>query len=100
MVVPMDTEMLRIKLLKEIETPHRITLESKQNEIEKLAENLYEIRRQHDILKTQFENNKFEYERELNDLRERQKQEIHEMIMENQSLQSKVDDNRDRDLIR
>ncbi len=46
------------------------------------------------------ENLKYEFEKESNDLKERQKQEVHELMIENQTLQTKVDDRRDRELVR
>ena len=43
---------------------------------------------------------KHDYDKELLDVKERHRQEVHELILENQALQSKADDKRDRDLIR
>lgn len=38
LVPQMDNDMLRIKLINEIEGPHRVQLEMKQQEIDKLTE--------------------------------------------------------------
>ena len=35
---PLDTDMLRIKLMKELEAPHQIELQAKQHEAERLRE--------------------------------------------------------------
>jgi regulator of replication initiation timing len=43
---------------------------------------------------------KSEGERELRDTKEKHRQEIQELTLENQALQSRADDRRDRDLIR
>ena len=43
---------------------------------------------------------KYENEKEINDIKEKHRQEMNDMIIENQALQSKADDKRDRELIR
>lgn len=43
---------------------------------------------------------KHESEKDLNDAKEKHRQEVHEMLIENQALQSRADDKRDRELIR
>ena len=43
---------------------------------------------------------KFESEKEVTDLRDKHRTEMHEMMLENQALQSRADDKRDRELVR
>ena len=50
--LPLDTDILRMKIQKDIESRHRIELDSKQQEIERLSEHYYESKRQVEILKT------------------------------------------------
>lgn len=52
------------------------------------------------MLKAQVEALKSEGERELRDVKEKHRQEVQELTLENQALQSRADDRRDRDLIR
>ena len=100
MVLPIDTDILRMKIQKDIEARHRLEMDQKQAEVERLSENYYESKRQLDILRTQHENLKYENEKELSDLKERNKQELNDLILENQTLQTKCDDRRDRELVR
>ena len=65
--------MIRIKIINELEGPQRLALESKQFEIDKLQDHVYEIKRQFEILSSKHETVKYESEKELRDLKERQK---------------------------
>jgi hypothetical protein len=53
--LPIDTDILRMKIQKDIDSRHRVELDSKQQEIDRLAENFYEAKRQQEILKTQID---------------------------------------------
>lgn len=83
MVLPIDTDILRMKIQKDIEARHRLEMDQKQAEVERLSENYYESKRQLDILRTQHENLKYENEKELGDIKERNKQELNDLILEN-----------------
>ncbi|CDW85959.1 UNKNOWN [Stylonychia lemnae] len=100
MTLPIDSDIMRMKIQKDIEGRHRIELDQKQQENERMSEQYYESKRQLEVVKTQLDTFKHESEKELNDLREKHKQEVHEMMLENQALQSRADDKRDRELIR
>jgi chromosome segregation protein len=100
LALPVDTDILRMKIMKDLESRHRIDLEQKNQENERLQDQYYESKRQLDIVKTQFDSHKFEQEKELNDVRDRLKSEIQELLLENQTLHQKCDDKRDRDLIK
>ena len=52
------------------------------------------------MTKTQLESHRFESEKDLQDVKERLKAEVQELMLENQALQAKCDDRRDRDLIK
>eukprot|EP00352_Strombidinopsis_acuminata_P001062 CAMPEP_0176342562 /NCGR_PEP_ID=MMETSP0126-20121128/3259_1 /TAXON_ID=141414 ORGANISM="Strombidinopsis acuminatum, Strain SPMC142" /NCGR_SAMPLE_ID=MMETSP0126 /ASSEMBLY_ACC=CAM_ASM_000229 /LENGTH=49 /DNA_ID=CAMNT_0017688017 /DNA_START=302 /DNA_END=451 /DNA_ORIENTATION=- len=43
--LPIDTDIMRMKLQKDIEARHRVELDQKQQEIERLSENYYEAKR-------------------------------------------------------
>ena len=42
MALPVDTDILRMKLAKDMEARHRLDLETKQSECDRLADNFYE----------------------------------------------------------
>lgn len=51
-------------------------------------------------MRTQFDSQKHEHEKEVQDIKDKFKGEIQELFLENQTLQQRADDKRDRDLIR
>ena len=83
MTLPIDTDIMRMKIQKDMESRHKVELDLKQQEINRLSDSYYEAKRQLDVVKTQVETLKFDNEKELGDTRDRHKQEIHEMMLEN-----------------
>lgn len=75
-------------------------METKIQENERLSDQFYESKRQLDILRTQLDSIKYEHEKDMLDCKDRFKAEIQELMLENQALQAKADDRRDRDLIK
>ncbi len=71
MTLPIDTDIMRMKIQKDIETRHRADLDQKQQEVERLSESYYEAKRQLDVVKTQLETYKYESEKSLTDLKEK-----------------------------
>lgn len=63
--LPIDTDILRMKIQKDLEARHRIDLEQKASENERLSDQHYESKRQLDILRTQFDSQKYEHEKEI-----------------------------------
>lgn len=100
LTLPVDTDILRMKIQKDLEARHRVDLEQKVGENERLLDQYYEAKRQLDIVRTQFDQSKYEHEKELQDAKDKMKQEIQELMMENQALQARCDDRRDRELIK
>ncbi len=100
MSLPVDTDILRMKVAKDMEARHRVEIEAKQQEVDRLAEQYYEARRHNEVLKAQIESVKAESEKEIKDLKEKHRQELQELTLENQALMAKSEDRRDRDLIR
>lgn len=100
LALPVDTDILRMKIAKDVEHRHRLELEAKQDENERLANSYYEAKRVSEVLKAQVESLKSEGDRELRDLKEKHRQEVQELTLENQALLSKAEDRRDRDLVR
>ena len=83
MALPVDTDILRMKIAKDMEARHRIELESKQQEVDRLAEQYYEARRHNEVLKAQIESIKSESEKEVKDLKDKHRQELQELTLEN-----------------
>ena len=98
--MPIDTDILRMKIQKDVEIRHRVELDQKQAEIDRLAEQFYEAKRQSEILKAQLEASRHEFEREIADQKEKARRDHSDLMIENQALQSRADDKRDRELIR
>jgi hypothetical protein len=100
LALPVDTDILRMKIAKDMEARHKLEIEGRQTENDRLAEQFYEAKRQSEIFKAHIESLKLESEKELRDAKEKHRQELHELTLENQALTSKAEDRRDRDLIR
>ena len=83
-----------------MESRHRVELDQKQYEVDRLGEQYYESKRQLDVVKTQLDTQRHEFEKEVAELKEKSRKEASELMIENQSLQAKADDKKDRELIR
>ena len=100
MVLPIDTDILRMRVTKDIEARFRLELETKSLELDKMTEAYYETKRQLEIVKTSFDSHKYESEKLLTDLRDKHRIEVNELFEENHSLQLRVEESRDRDAVR
>jgi ribosomal protein L23 len=45
MTLPIDTDIMRMKIQKDIEARHRVEVDSKQQEIDRLSEHFFEVKR-------------------------------------------------------
>eukprot|EP00350_Pseudokeronopsis_sp_OXSARD2_P007865 CAMPEP_0170542058 /NCGR_PEP_ID=MMETSP0211-20121228/1605_1 /TAXON_ID=311385 /ORGANISM="Pseudokeronopsis sp., Strain OXSARD2" /LENGTH=72 /DNA_ID=CAMNT_0010845001 /DNA_START=299 /DNA_END=517 /DNA_ORIENTATION=+ len=72
-----------MKIQKDIEGRHRMELDQKQQESDRINEQYFEVKRQLDVIKTQLEAHKYENEKEIGDLKEKHKHEMHQMMIEN-----------------
>ena len=71
-VIPsLDHDMIRIKIINELEMPHRQQIESKDHEINRLHDQIYELKRQLDISNTKLDGLKFEAEKDIKSLKEK-----------------------------
>lgn len=75
-------------------------LETKYQELERLTDTYYESKRQLEIYKTSLENHKYESEKIIQDLKERQKSEVDELVEENHNLHLKIEEQKDREQVR
>jgi len=100
-VIPsLDHDMIRIKIINELEIPHRQAIETKNQEIDRLQDQVYELKRQVEFTNSKYESIRLEAEKDIRDLKERHKFEINDLMLEIQSLQERVEDTRDKDIIR
>lgn len=83
MTLPIDTDIMRMKIQKEIEGRHRVEIEQKQHELERFGEQFYDCKRQLEIVKTQLETQRHEFEKELADLKDRSRKEVSDLLIEN-----------------
>lgn len=60
MALPIDTDIIRMRIQKDIESRYRLELETKYQEVERMTDAYYESKRQLDIYKTSLENHKYE----------------------------------------
>lgn len=86
MTLPIDTDIMRMKIQKDIEGRHRVEIEQKQHELERIGEQFYEAKRQLEIVKTQLETQRHEYEKDVTDMKERSRKEVSDLLIENQAL--------------
>ena len=73
MVLPVDTDIIRMRVQKDMEGRYRMEIEQGRLEMERMTEAYYECKRQMDIYKTSLENTRYESEKLLQDLKERHK---------------------------
>ena len=83
MTLPIDTDIMRMKIQKDIEGRHRIELDSKQQEVDRLGEQYYEAKRQLDVLKMQLDTQRHEFEKELTEAKDKARKESSELLIEN-----------------
>ena len=100
MIPPIDSELLRVKLVNEIEGPMRVAIENKQEEVNRLNEQYYEITRKHDLLQLEFNTYKTDIEKEIRDTKDRHSKEVNQYFAELQELQTRIDDPSDKETIR
>ena len=100
MIPPIDSELLRVKLVNEIEGPMKIALDNKEEEIMRLQSQIYDLTRKLDLSQLQYATYRSDTEKELRDLKERYNLETSHLFIEIQHLQEKLEDSPDKDTIR
>ncbi|CAK90421.1 unnamed protein product (macronuclear) [Paramecium tetraurelia] len=95
-----DQDMMRIKLLNELDLPHRQQLEQKQLEIEKLNEIIYQLKRKIDLEISRVETIQIDKDKEMKLLSEKHKLDLADLQHQISDLTRQVEDNKDRDTIR
>ena len=100
MVLPVDSDILRMRIQKDLEAKFRFELENTRQELERSSDSLFESRRQLEIVKTALESTRYENDKFVQDLRDRHKAEIDEVVQENHSLHLKLEESRDQEQVR
>ena len=95
MQLPVDTDILRMRLQKDIEQKFRFELEKRASELDRTTDSLYEARRQLELVKNTHEAAKTETEKIITDLRARHQTELDAVVEENHSLQLQMDEQKD-----
>ena len=72
-----------MKIAKDMEARHRLELDGRQQECDRLAEQFYEAKRQAEVYKAQLEAAKSENEREQRDVRDKHRSELQDLTLEN-----------------
>ena len=72
-----------MRIQKDLENKYRFDLDSKQLELEKISENYFENKRITELLKTQVESLKLEYDKVITDIKKRHQEEINEIVQDN-----------------
>lgn len=99
-VPQMDSDVLRLKMLSELEGPHRKELEFNKNLIEEHEKNLFDLKRKNQDLFEENDNLKKSYERDISVIRDRSKNEINSLLEEIRKMQDKMEDNREHEQLR
>jgi len=98
MQLPVDQDILRMRIQKDLENKYRFELDSKAMELDKVSESYFETKRLYDISKTQLDSGKLEYEKIISDMRQRHNEELQELVADNHALQLRIEDStKDRD---
>jgi hypothetical protein len=92
MQLPVDQDILRMRIQKDLENKYRFEIDSKALELEKVSENYFESRRLAELSRTQVESQKVEYDKVFTDLKRRHQEELHELVADNHALQLRIED--------
>jgi len=86
MQLPVDQDILRMRIQKDLESKYRFDIDSKTMELDKVSENYFETKRLYELSKTQGESQKVEYDKIISDLRRRHTEEINDIVADNHKL--------------
>lgn len=86
MQLPVDQDILRMRIQKDLENKYRFELDSKAMDLDKVSESYFETKRLYETVKTDLESRKLEHEKVVDHLRRRHKEELQELVNDNQSL--------------
>ena len=98
MQLPVDQDILRMRVQKDLENKYRFDIDSKTMELDKVSESYFETKRLYELAKTQNESQKLEYDKVISDQKRRHSEELADMVSDNHKLQMRIEDaGRDRE---
>ena len=97
LVPPREFEMLRIRLIEELEVPYRNRFEQLQQELELSREQFYAQRRETGVLREEFESMASVHVKELESLRDEYELKLSELRTRLRSMQALADDTTDKE---
>jgi len=101
MTLPVDQDILRMRIQKDLESKYRFEIDAKTLELDKVSESYFETKRHHEVLKTNFESMKVEHDMIMQDSKKRFTEEINELVEDNHALQLRIEDgSKDREQVR
>jgi hypothetical protein len=80
MTLPIDNEIIKMRVQKDIDGRYRMELETRALELERMTDAYYDVKRQLEIFKTSLENQRYETDKIIEELRDKNKQEISELV--------------------
>ena len=86
MQLPVDQDILRMRIQKDLENKYRFELDSKAMELDKVSESYFETKRLYEAGKSELDSRKIEYEKVITDMRRRHSEELQELVNDNQAL--------------
>ena len=89
-----------MRVQKDLESKYRVEFESKCVEVERMTEACYELKRQSEIYKTMIDNHRYETDKVVQEMRDKHKRELDEVVEENRGLLLRLEEGRDRDMVR
>eukprot|EP01022_Parablepharisma_sp_SALTPOND_P019936 TRINITY_DN3502_c0_g1_i1.p2 TRINITY_DN3502_c0_g1~~TRINITY_DN3502_c0_g1_i1.p2 ORF type:complete len:584 (+),score=120.96 TRINITY_DN3502_c0_g1_i1:4852-6603(+) len=95
-----DPEILKARIAKTVEAPYKQKLDNLNEEIEQKDFTISELTRENKLLKTDLEATRNDYERQLKNVKQKYLSQIDDLNIEIQELQGKLDDTRDKELVR
>jgi len=99
-LLPTDTDMLRAKIAREIEAPYKQKVESLNQDIDRLETDLSELKRTNALLKSENDAKDHDYTKQISDMKQKYQAQIADLMAELQTVHEKLDDTKDKELIR
>ena len=75
-----------MRIQKELENKYRFEIDSKTIELDKLSEKYFETKRLYELTRTSEESLKIEYNKIIDDMKRRHKEEINDFVVDNNKL--------------
>lgn len=101
MQLPVDQDILRMRIQKDLENKYRFEIDAKTQELDKVTESYFEVKRKYELSKTNVESLKIESDKVITDTRKRFKEEVNELVADNHALQLRIEDSsREREHVR